>query len=296
MNWHPLQAPLRSLLFVPGDNPKMLRKAWNTAADAVILDLEDAVPLAAKTEARAQVHKILAAAPPSKPRMLVRINAFATADWQEDLEAVVGPEIQGIVLPKCDAPQTVRAIDRVLQRREKLAGLEPGGVRLFLLIESAKGLLNMGSMFAASDRTVGLILGGEDFCLDMGISRTQEGTELSYPRAALAVCAHAHGCYAVDTIYDNYKDPEGLLQEARLAKALGFSGKLAIHPTQIEPIHAAFAPSAQEVWEANRVLEAFNQAQAAGTGVTVLDGKMIDRPIVERARRIVALASQASER
>lgn len=272
----------------------MIRKAWTTSADAIILDLEDAVPAAAKNVARNQVQIGLAEAPQNIPRVLVRINPFASSFWQADLERVVGCRIDAVVLPKCESQKAVRAVSRFLLRQEKAAGRDPGSLPLFLLVESAKGLMTMASMLESSPRAMGLMLGGEDFCLDMGIARTLDGTELSYARSSLAVCARAHSCYAIDTIYDNYKDPTGLLREARLSKALGFSGKLAIHPSQIETINSVFIPSAQEVLAAKKVLEAFAQAQTAGSGVTALDGKMIDRPAVERAQRILDMASRVA--
>ncbi len=295
-----LENPLRSLLFVPGNNRRMTEKALGTGADGVILDLEDAVPDAAKVEARETVRKALADIGDVQTAAFVRINDWSTPYWEADVKAVVGKNLQGIVLPKSESIRAISSVERLLRQREKVTALSTGSVRLFLSIESAQGLLKLPELVGFSERIAGVIFGAEDFCLDTGISRIPDGNELLYPRSYLAICTRAYGCGAIDTIYPDLNDPDGLRRECERAKQLGFSGKLAIHPKQIDTIHAAFSPSEQEVSEALKILEVFKEAQANGQGVALLGGKMIDRPVAERARRIInrteALAKKLSAR
>jgi citrate lyase subunit beta / citryl-CoA lyase len=288
--------PLRSLLFVPGNISRMIEKSWSAGADAVIFDLEDAVPEGSKGEARETVRKALLQNHYVKPSTLVRINGESTSHWKADIKAVVGRNLQGIVLPKIESTRAISSIERILRRQEKIESLELGSVRLFLLIESARGLINLPELVGSSNRISGLMFGAEDFCLDTGISRSANGNELLYPRSALAICARAFGCGAIDTIHSDLDDTEGLRRECEAATRFGFTGKLAIHPKQIEIIQTEFSPSEQDVIEARRIVEIFNGAQARGEGVILINGKMIDRPVVERARRIVACADASCPR
>jgi citrate lyase subunit beta / citryl-CoA lyase len=282
--------PLRSLLFVPGNNPKMIQKSWATGADGLIFDLEDAVPESAKEEARENVRAALETALQAGIYALVRINSCRTPHWQADVNVAIARNLHGIVIPKCESPGEVTSVVRVVRRRERAIGLPVGSIQLFLLIETARGLLQAQSLVQSSRRVKALMFGAEDFCLNMGLTRTAEGQELLYARSHLVTCARAHDCRAVDTVYPHFEDSEGLARETRLSKALGFSGKLAIHPKQVAVIHSALAPSPEEVSEAHKVLEAFARAQATGSGVIAVGGRMVDEPVVQRARQVVAMA------
>jgi citrate lyase subunit beta / citryl-CoA lyase len=282
--------PLRSLLFVPGTNPKMIRKSWTAGPDAIIFDLEDAVPEHGKMQARKNVRQALESVPDRGICPLVRINSTRTQHWELDLKASVRRNLRGIVMPKCESRSEIARVVSIVTQREKALKLPVGSIQILLLIETARGLLQASSMARSSPRVIALIFGAEDFCLDMGITRTPEGQELLYARSHLVTCARAHDCLAVDTVFPDFEDTEGLAREARLSKALGFAGKLAIHPKQVHTIHSAFAPSEDEVSEARRVLKAFAEAEANGKAVVALAGRMVDSPVVQRARQIMALA------
>jgi citrate lyase subunit beta/citryl-CoA lyase len=284
---------VRSLLFVPGDQPKKIAKSWQSGADCVVLDLEDGVVPNQRMVARQAVALSLASLPSGLPHILVRINGNP-AEWKEDLDSAVHPEVFGLMVPKCASANDLIELDRALQSAEERRGIVGRPIRLFLLIETARGLLDLPSLVAASDRTAGLVLGAEDLCLDMGINRTRRGAELSFARWQITLCAHANGVAAIDAVFTNFEDLDGLWQEARSARNIGFTGKLAIHPRQIDAIHSAFAPDESEIDEARAALAAFERAQASGMGAIAFDGKMIDEPIAQRLREILRRAGTGS--
>ncbi len=282
-----IPVPIRSLLFVPGDRRAMIEKSWATGADALIFDLEDSVPDDAKGAAREMVRAALQRAGESHPLLLVRINAARTTHWQADVQAVVGKNLFGLLIPKCDSFAALQELKELLEQQERLAGLHVGALRLFLLIETAKGLLAASRLAESSARIAGLVFGAEDFRLDMGLAPTPDGRELFFARSYLPIVARAAECLAVDTIFTDFKNVEGLRRETQSAKELGFHAKLAIHPQQVRTIHEVFRPTEKEIAEARRIVEAFAKAHS---GVTTLDGMMIDKPIVDRARRVLRMA------
>jgi citrate lyase subunit beta/citryl-CoA lyase len=239
--------------------------------------------------ARQTVAVALASLPSGVPRVLVRINGDPS-EWQEDLDSAVHPEVFGLMVSKCASANDLIELDRLLQPAEERRGIAGRPIRLFLLIETARGLLDLPSLVTASDRTAGLVLGAEDLCLDMGMNRTGEGAELNFARWQITLCAHAHGMAAIDAVFTRFEDLDGLRKEARSARDMGFAGKLAIHPRQIDAIHSGFAPDEPEIDEARAALAAFERAQAAGVGAIALDGKMIDEPIAQRLREILRRA------
>lgn len=284
----PVQTPLRSLMFVPGAKTRLLEKARTAAADAVILDLEDGVAPDAKTEARALIRQALDAGP-FAPQVIVRINGWSGGLAQDDLEATLpGGGVEAICLPKAEDPVEVQALSRWLDGWEVKQGLRSGSLGVLLMIETALGVLRAFDLAQSSPRVQALCLGGEDLSRDLGAVRTKEGQELAYARAHLVVAARAAGVLAIDTVYTDLQDEAGLRAEAIQARRLGYSGQLLIHPNQIEPVHQAWAPSPAEVEWARRVLAAFEEAMARGDGVVALDGKMIDAPVVARARELLA--------
>jgi citrate lyase subunit beta/citryl-CoA lyase len=283
-----MENSLRSLLFVPGDQADKIEKAWRMDADCVILDLEDGVAQSRKAVARKNIQGALAARP-QPPVVLVRINS-SLSQRGEDIEAAVHPGVFGIVLPKCNARKEVVEVARALGQVERRRDMADRSLKLFLLIETAHGLLELSSIVRGSDRVAAVVFGAEDWCFDMSIDRTKAGDEIEIARWTIALCARAHGLPAIDTVYTDVHDTQGLLRDAQSARRMGFSGKLAIHPKQIEVIHSAFAPSAAEIAEAEAVVAAFDQAEASGRGVLAVDGKMIDKPVAERARQILRRA------
>jgi citrate lyase subunit beta / citryl-CoA lyase len=288
---------LRSLMFVPGHQPRMVQRALGlgafapTALDVAILDLEDGVPPAEKDRARAAIASVLGAASTDDgPARYVRVNAeLAVRD--ADLAAVVRPGLDGIVAPKIDDPEEIVRLSRDLDEREEAAGMARGSIRIVPSIESALGLLEAHAVAASADRVIALLFGAEDFARDLGLpaERQAEAAELLYARSAVVVAAVAARRQAIDGIWPDVTDAEGLRRSSIQARRLGFSGKSLIHPGQIETINEIFSPSAAEVSYARRVVAAFDEGQARGLGAVALDGKLLDKPIVERARRTLAL-------
>ena len=284
----PVQTPLRSLMFVPGAKARLLEKARTAAADAVILDLEDGVAPEAKAEARGLIRQALDAGP-FGPQVVVRINGWTGGLAQDDLAVTLpGGGVDAVCLPKAENPDEVQALARWLDGWEAQQGLAAGSLGVLLMIETALGVLRALELARSSPRVQALCLGGEDLSRDLGAVRTREGQELAYARAHVVVAARAAGVWAIDTVYTDLQDEDGLRAEASQARRLGYSGQLLIHPNQIEPVHQAWAPSAAEIEWARRVLASFDEATARGDGVVALDGKMIDAPVVARARELLA--------
>jgi citrate lyase subunit beta/citryl-CoA lyase len=278
----------RSFLFVPASEERKLAKAPTLAADAVILDLEDGVAAARKAEARGLLQRYLPAQPAGGMEWLVRLNAFDTPYFEADIEAALRAGPHALVIPKVESADLLRQVDAHLSGAEHALGREPGTVKLFTQIESAHGLLAAGEIARATPRLQGLMLGHVDLCADLGITVGPAGGGiLLHARCQVVLAARAAGLDAVDTIYLNVKDTEGLRAEAEQAVELGFAGKLAIHPGQLPIIHAAFTPDADRIARAERILDAWRQAQAEGRGVCALDGLLIERPVVEAEQRIL---------
>ncbi len=279
---------LRSLLFVPGSRPAMVAKARGLGADALILDLEDGVAPEEKDPARRTVAEALDEGFPEPRVVFVRTNGLSSGLLDADLRAAVRRRVDGICLPKCETPAAVLAVDARLRVAEDRSGLPRGKVRLLPVIESARGVMNAAAIARASDRICGVAFGAEDFTADAHMTRTREGAELAWARGAVSVAAHAAGAEPIDGIFADFRDEAGLRADAEAARRLGYTGKMLIHPAQIAPVHAVFAPTADEVEHARRVVAAFEDARAAGSGVAVVDGTMVDRPVVLRARRVLA--------
>jgi citrate lyase subunit beta/citryl-CoA lyase len=267
----------------------MLEKARTLPADAIILDLEDSVPVGEKQSARAMVCEALQTGTYG-PEVVVRINDLSTDFGRPDLEEVLCPSVQAILLPKAQTVDDVHQVGTLVASLERQRGLCARSVRLLLLVETALGVVNAHVMATADERVSALCLGGEDLSRDMGAIRTKEGIELVHARAQVVLAARAAGVCAVDTVFTDLDDQTGLWAEAALARQLGYSGKLLIHPKQIEAVHQAFAPREEEIAYAHRVVAAFKAALEQGRGACVLDGKMIDAPIVARARELLTRA------
>jgi citrate lyase subunit beta/citryl-CoA lyase len=283
--------PIRSALFVPGNRPDRVDKAVATAADRVIIDLEDAVAVSQKEESRAPVREKIIAH--KAHRVLVRVNGLETEFVMGDLAAVVVSELGGLVLPKTENSHQVGKIHGLLVDFEKQQGLPGGSIAVILLVESALGVQNIFQISTAAaqlNRDFLIALGAADYALDMGIEITRDGRELIYPRSRIALACRAAGIAPpLDTPFMiDLKDMDALKDDAARAKQLGFQGKLCIHPNQIEPVHLIFTPSAEEIAFARRVVEAF---EAGGSAAIQVDGKFVDYPVVERCRRILQLAA-----
>jgi citrate lyase subunit beta/citryl-CoA lyase len=283
---------VRSLLFVPGIREDMLQKAGAMPADALVADMEDSVPLAEKERARETIARLLPDLAQRGQKVIVRVNSLATGLLQEDLAAVIGPYIYGVSVGKIESAWDVHQVSSILANLERRVGVAPGATRLIPWLESARGVTYAADICGASPRVVAGAFGAEDFTADMAVPRTEEGAEIAIPRGLVPIAARVAGVLALDTPYVNFRDPEGLRRDAELGRQLGYRGKFAIHPSQIETINAVFSPSPEEVEYARRVVEANEEAEALGHGATSLDGKMIDAPIVARARKLLATARQ----
>ncbi len=282
----------RSVLYVPGNRPRMLAKAPTLPADAFVLDLEDSVPPEEKAEARRLVREALLSGAFAGRTVLVRVNGLASGLTQDDLAAVVVDGLFGVDVPKVETPEEVREVEEMLAWAEGRAGLPRGALRVGIGIESPAGLLRAEAIGRASRRLLSLGLGAEDFTFNLGTQRSPTGEELFLPKALVALVARALGVQALDTIYPDFRDPEGLTREAKLARQLGFSGKYAIHPDQLQPINRVFTPDEAELRWAKEVADAYEAAQRSGLGSVAVAGRMVDRPIYERARRTLELAAR----
>ncbi len=278
---------LRSLLFVPGHQARFYEKLAKFRPDAVILDLEDAVPPAEKASARAIIREHLNGPLLAGLGVFVRVNACGLPFFRDDLRTVVAAGLDGIFVPKVESAEALREANMVLAQAEVRAELRMGSVRLIPILETVSGVLRAEALARATPRIQAIAFGAEDFTLDLGVERTRDGLETRYPRAHVAMAARAAGVLALDTPWTDMADGEGLRREAREARQLGFTGKAAIHPDQIPTINDVFTPSDSELEHARRVIASYEEAVTRGTGAISLDGQLIDVPMVERARRLL---------
>jgi citrate lyase subunit beta/citryl-CoA lyase len=282
----------RSVLFTPGDQEKRMLKALTLPADVVCFDLEDAVAPEGKEGARQLVNAILDANPetPGGPARCVRINALAGDEWRSDLAVVMQARPPALMIPKADDPAAIARLSVELADEESRNNLHPGSTRLYLIAETALGVLRaLDCGIAAGTRLAGVLFGAEDLAADVGLVRTPSSVEVLYARSHIALAAAALDVPAIDQVYLNIQDVAGLENEARQARTLGYSGKMAIHPDQLAPIHRAFTPAIAEVEGALRLL----QAAHGQPGAFRHEGKMIDAPLLEQARRTVRVAQRA---
>ncbi|MBZ5699290.1 MAG: CoA ester lyase [Acidobacteriia bacterium] len=294
------QIILRSWMFVPGDRARMIEKAFRLPVDAIMMDLEDGVAASEKDTARRQIAasldqvaaRLKEDASTHTPSRYVRINAVGHERMREDLALVVRPGLEGLVVPKVETPEQVKIVERILDVREPELKMPANSVRMLVAIESPKGLFNACSIASASPRVIGLIFGAEDFSRELSLPLRREGEarDLIYARSALATAAAAAHVQAVDGVWPDLKDPEGLATFSRQSRRLGFSGMSLIHPSQIDAVNAAFTPTADEIDYARRVLKAFEDARERGEGAVAFGGQLLDYPIVDRARQTVELA------
>jgi citrate lyase subunit beta/citryl-CoA lyase len=271
----------------------MIDKALGLNADAIMLDIEDGVAPDEKDPARKNIAESLGREKTAgAPARYVRINAIGHARMDADLEAVVRPGLEGLVCPKVDTVEEVKTVDAILQERESRNKIVKGAVKLLIAIESPRGLLNAPAIAAASSRVVGLLFGAEDFGREIGLPtvREKEARDLIFSRSAMVVAAASAHVHAIDGVWVDLNDPSGLIDFAKQSRRLGFSGMSCIHPSQIDAINATFSPTAEEIDYCKKVLQAFEEANARGDGSIAFGGQLIDRPIVERARRTIDMA------
>jgi citrate lyase subunit beta/citryl-CoA lyase len=281
----------RSLLYVPGNMPGMLQNIPVFGADGVMIDLEDAVPLAEKDAARVLTRNFLRTFRDRTSEVFVRVNGLDTKYALDDLREVLPAMPDGIRLPKADHPEVVERLDTLLTETEERLGLEIGHFTIIPSIESAVGLLNSVRTAQSSPRIVALAFGAEDYTASMEIQRTTTGEELFAARTQVVWAAKAAGVQAIDSVFSDANDTEGLRAETELIKTLGFTGKSLVNPRQIDVVHEVFRPKKEEIDDALEVMEAITRAREMGTGVISLRGKMVDAPVVKRAARILKTAA-----
>ena len=287
---------LRSLIFVPGNRRDMLEKARGFDTDVIVADLEDSVPESEKLNARSTVKELAPTLSRRGRKVMVRLNSLDTGLTWEELSAVTGPHLYGISVGKAESAWEIGEYHRMASVAERGAGLEPGHLKIIPWIENSRAVLRAYEIATASPRISAVAFGAEDYSDGMGIQRTDAGDEVYFPRAMVALAARAAGVEALDSPYVRYMDQEGLKRDIELDLKLGYKGKFAIHPAQLDIINEMFSPRPEDVAYARRVVEVWEQAEAAGRGSTSLDGNMIDVPIVKRARNLLALAEAITER
>lgn len=278
----------RCWLYVPGNSLKMLRNATLYGVDGLVPDLEDSVPRDQKDESRILLGKILSETDYGEAILAVRINGLESPWWRDDLESLTGLFSAGKVrllrVPKVEGPETIREVGGYLEGLEKRAGLEPGSLGIQGILETPSGVEQAFAAAAASPRVRALCFGAEDYCASLGLDRYGEEYILDYPRSRIACAAAAAGIPAYDTVWGAYQDEEGLKRDALRGRSLGFSGKSVIHPSQIETVREIFSPTEKELLWAQRVLTAAEKSHEGSLGV---DGIMVDKPVIARAKRIL---------
>lgn len=288
--------PLRTALFAPGIKDRVMAKALDSGADAVIFDLEDSVPVAAKAEARGLVGKAIAeaASRAQRPAVYVRVNGSATRLLNDDLVAVVQPGLDGIFLPKAESAEEVRDTAEIIERCEASRGMTAHTVEIVLMIESALGVYRCFDMLRASPRVATACIGGArdgDLQTDLGCSWSIEGTELMYARSKVLLDTRAAGkLYPLDGVFSDLEDDAGLRQDTKLSARLGYVGRTVIHPKQIVPVRESYAVPEAEVAYYREVVAEFEAAEKAGQAAIVVAGKLVDYAMYARAKRVLQLA------
>ena len=277
------------MMFVPGNNPGMMQDAHIYGPDSIMLDLEDSVTMAEKDAARLLVYNALKSVDYGDTEMVVRINPLSTPYGRKDVEAVVKAGVDVIRMPKTETAGEVRELEAEILKVEEELGCV-GRTRIMAAIESALGIVNAFEIASASKRMMGIALGAEDYTANLKTQRTPGGDELRLARETIVVAARAAGIACFDTVYSNLDDMDTFRAEVEYIKRLGFDGKSIINPRQIEVVNEVFTPSEKDIQKALKIVAAIKEAQAKGSGVIAVNGKMVDRPVVIRAERTIALA------
>lgn len=284
----------RALLYMPGDDWKKITKALTLGVDSVCMDMEDGTAANRKAQARETIARALSELDFGPSEKLARINGVGSGLESDDLDAVLPHRPDGIVLPKAETPEQVNWVSEKIESAELKHGWPVNAIRMILVVESAKGILNLKDL-AAHPRLDALIFGAEDFCASVGATRTPEALEVLYARSALVTAAAAFGLQAIDLVTVDFRDSELARREALFGAQLGYSGKQVIHPAQVEPVQSAFTPDQAAIAHARRIVETFEIHQAKGTGAYDLDGKMIDLPLLKAAQNTLERARAAEK-
>jgi len=284
----------RALLYMPGDNWKMITKSITLGVDSVCMDMEDGTAINKKAEARAMIAKALQELDFGKTEKLTRINSVGSGWEKDDIEAVLPHHPDGIVIPKVESFDHIEWASQIIEESELKYGWPVNSVRVLIGVETARGILNLKEI-AAHPRLDGIIFGGEDFAASIGAIRTKDATELLYARQAVVVACAANDLQAIDIVTIDYNDIEALRVESEFGARLGYSGKQIIHPAQVEPVQTAFTPNDDAIAHARRIIETFEASQKEGRGAYSLDGKMIDMPLLKNAQKVLERARAAGK-
>ena len=283
----------RTMMFVPGNNPGMVKDAYIYKCDSIMFDLEDSVLLSEKDAARYLVYNSLRSIDYGDKELVVRINNPRTECGIMDIKAMVASKIDVIRLPKTENKEDVLICEKEIEKAEEEFGIEKGSIKMMAAIESAEGVLNAREIAKSSPRLVAIALGAEDYVTDMKTTRYEDGIELMFARSMILHAAREAKLDALDTVYSDLNNEEGFRKEVLLIKKLGFDGKSIINPRQIEPIVEIFTPTKKEIDKALAIMDAIEEAKLKKSGVVSLNGKMVDMPIVLRAKRTIQLAKAA---
>lgn len=284
----------RTMMFVPGNNPAMVKDAGIYGADSIMFDLEDAVSMAEKDAARDLVYEALQTQDYGDAELVVRVNGQDTPYYANDVRAMVKAGIDVVRLPKAEDAEMVKNLDADITAAEKEFGREEGSTMLMAAIESAKGVINAYQIASASDRMMGIALSAEDYTTDMKTHRYPDGAELEFARNMVLHAARAAGVAAFDTVFTNMNDTEGFYRETEYIHQLGFDGKSLVNPRQIPMVNKVYEPTKKEIENAKNVENAIKEAKLKGSGVISMNGQMVDRPVVLRAERVMRLAKASN--
>jgi len=285
----------RALLYMPGDDRRKIEKATSLGVDCICMDMEDGVAVTRKVEARAVIAQAMKELDFGTSERCIRINSIGSGVEKYDLAAALATNPDSIVVPKIETPEQVKWISEHIETYELSSNINVGSIRLLIGLETAKGILNLKEIAEADKRLEAIIFGAEDYAASVGATRTKEATEVLYARSAVVMACAANDLQAIDMVYIDFRDTEGLRTEAQQGAGFGFSGKQVIHPNQVAPVQEAFTPSDEEIAYAQRVVETFMTSQKEGKGAYALDGKMIDMPLLKNAQKVLERAKAAGK-
>ena len=285
----------RALLYMPGDDRRKIEKSATLGVDCICMDMEDGVAVTRKAEARAVIAQAMKDLDFGTSERCIRINSIGSGLEAYDLAAALATEPDTIVVPKIESADQVRWASDHIETYELSSNRNIGSVRLLVGVETAKGILNLRRIAESDRRLEAIIFGAEDYAASVGARRTKEATEVLYARLAVVTACAANNLQAIDMVYIDFRDEEGLRVESEQAAGFGFSGKQIIHPNQVSLVQKAFTPSAEEIRYAKRVVETFESSQREGKGAYALDGKMIDMPLLKNARKVLDRARAAGK-
>ena len=285
----------RALLYMPGDDRRKIEKATTLGVDCICMDMEDGVAVTRKAEARAVIAQAMKELDFGRSERCIRINSLGSGFEEFDLAAALATNPDSIVMPKIETPEQVEWVSEHIETYELSSNRNVGSIRLLIGVETAKGILNLKEIAEADKRLEAIIFGAEDYAASVGATRTKEATEVLYARSAVVVACAANDLQAIDMVYIDFRDIEGLRVEAQQGAGLGFSGKQIIHPNQVVPVQEAFTPSDEAIAYAQRVVETFTASQKEGKGAYALDGKMIDMPLLKNAQKVLERAKAAGK-